>query len=432
MPADHLAWLFSLEQFGIKLGLQNITTILDALDRPDRSFRAVHIAGTNGKGSVTAMVAAALQHAGFRTGRYTSPHLVDLRERFVIDGAPVATEPFDSALARIRAVIKRLLAGNALQAPPTFFETTTALAFEVFRRAGVEIAAAEVGLGGRLDATNVLQPVVAAITSIAFDHEKHLGSTLGAIAGEKAGILKPSTPVVTGPLEPEARKVISDAAQRVGAPVIDADAEVRRQRVPSPDPWGPTTVRMATPVRDYGEMVVGLRGAHQIHNAAVAVRILELLGEMGVGVPPESIVNGLAFSGWPGRLERRRLPDGREALLDAAHNPEGAAALAAFLRETGSRPPLVFAAMRDKDIRSMLVRLLPVCGRLVATRASNPRCEDPETVAALAAGIDDAVPVTAEADIDRALETAWRSSPLVVIAGSTFLLGDVMNRLGWS
>src|SRR5256885_1854295 len=195
---DPLSYLFSLEQFGIKFGLENIATIVAALGHPERAFRSVHVAGTNGKGSVTAMVDAALRAAGHRSARYTSPHLVDLCERFVIDGRPVSTGALAAAVSDVRDVIDRLHASGALDVHPTFFEVTTAVAFELFRRAEVTIAVLEVGLGGRLDATNVVSPIVTAITSIAFDHQKYLGTSLREIAIEKAGIIKPGVAVVLG------------------------------------------------------------------------------------------------------------------------------------------------------------------------------------------------------------------------------------------
>src|SRR5262249_13574376 len=200
---DPLAYLFSLEQFGIKFGLQNISAIVAERGHPERAFQSVHIAGTNGKGSVTAMVSAALHAAGHRTARYTSPHLVDLAERFVIDGAPVAHDAMLAAIGDVRSAVDELRSRGILEVQPTFFEVTTAVAFELFRRAGVEVAVLEVGLGGRLDATNVVTPLVTAITSIAFDHQTYLGNTLREIAAEKAGIIKPNIPVVLGPVETE-------------------------------------------------------------------------------------------------------------------------------------------------------------------------------------------------------------------------------------
>src|SRR5262245_33812916 len=206
--ADPLSYLFSLEQFGIKFGLDNISAIVARLGHPERAFRSVHIAGTNGKGSVTAMIDAALATAGYRTARYTSPHLTSLNERFVVGGQPTDDRSMQRAIVDVRDAIDALRANGTLDVQPTFFEVTTAVAFEIFRRAAVDVAVVEVGLGGRLDATNVVQPEVTAITSIAFDHQLYLGSTLAAIAGEKAGIIKPGVPVVAGEMDPVALEVI--------------------------------------------------------------------------------------------------------------------------------------------------------------------------------------------------------------------------------
>ena len=409
---DPLAWLFALEQFGIKFGLENMSTIVARLGHPERAFRSVHIAGTNGKGSVTAMVDAALRAAGHRSARYTSPHLVDLSERFVIDGQPVGTDALAGAAAAVRAAIGGLLAGGDLQVQPTFFEVTTAIAFELFRRAGIAVAVLEVGLGGRLDATNVVAPpqlVATAITSIDFDHQLYLGDTLRAIALEKAGIIKPGVPVVVGPLAPDAAAAIDEVAASRGAVVIRA----------SPS--------------DCDGITVGLAGAHQRANAAVAVRLLHLLDARGIAVPAPAIEAGLADPRWPGRLDARRLSDGREMLLDAAHNPAGAAALASYLMtEGGERRPLVFAAMRDKDVSGMFAALLPAVGRLILTRASNARSADPESLAQQARSAAPSVPIAIVPALDEALDTAWRASPRIVVAGSIFLLGDVIKTAGGS
>jgi dihydrofolate synthase/folylpolyglutamate synthase len=409
---DPLTWLFALEQFGIKFGLENITTIVARLGHPERAFYSVHIAGTNGKGSVTAMVDAALRAAGHRSARYTSPHLVDLAERFVIDGRPVRGEALAAAVDDVRGAVDGLIADGGLTAPPTFFEVTTAVAFEIFRRAGVEVAVLEVGLGGRLDATNVVAPpslVATAITSIAFDHQRYLGTTLREIAIEKAGIIKPGVPVVVGPLDPDAAAAIDDVAASRGAPVIRTSAS------------------------DCDGMTVGLAGAHQRSNAAVALGLLQQLDARGIAVPALAIEAGLARPHWPGRLELRRLADGRELLLDAAHNPAGAASLASYLRAEGGEPrPLVFAAMQDKDVAGMFAALLPAVGRLIVTRASNARSAEPALLAQQARASQHALPIVIAPDLDEALAAAWRASPRIVVAGSIFLLGDVMKRVGGS
>jgi dihydrofolate synthase/folylpolyglutamate synthase len=409
---DPLAWLFALEQFGIKFGLDNISSLVARLGHPERAFRAVHVAGTNGKGSVTAMVDAALRAAGHRSARYTSPHLVDLSERFVVDGRSVTDDALAAALTDVRIAIDELRSDGGLEVQPTFFEVTTAVAFELFRRARVEIAVLEVGLGGRLDATNVVAPptlLATAITSIDFDHQLYLGTTLREIAAEKAGIIKPGVPVVVGPMATDAIETIEEVAARRGAAVIRA----------TPD--------------DVDGMTLGLAGAHQRANAAVAVRLLQLLDARGIEVSAQAIAAGLADPRWPGRLERRQLPGGRELLLDAAHNPAGAASLASYLKTLGGDPrPLVLAAMRDKDVTGIFAALLPAIGSLIVTRASNARSADPEMLAQQARAIAPTLPIAIEPALDAALDAAWRASPRIVVAGSIFLLGDVMKRAGGS
>ena len=409
---DPLAWLLALEQFGIKFGLDNISTIVAALGHPQRAFQSAHVAGTNGKGSVTATVDAALRAAGHRSARYTSPHLVDLAERFVIDGEPVARGPLVDAVSHVRDAVDRLRADRALDVQPTFFEVTTAIAFELFRRAGVDVAVCEVGLGGRLDATNVLSPpelLVTAITSIAFDHQLYLGTTLREIAIEKAGIIKAAVPVIVGPMDPDAAAAIDGIAAARHAPVIRAAAA------------------------DVDGMTVGLAGLHQRTNAAVALRVLEQLDARGLAVPADAAAAGLARPQWPGRLEVRRLSGGRELLLDAAHNPAGAASLASYLAAEGGPPrPLVFAAMRDKDVAGMFAALLPSVGSLVLTRASNARAADPAWLHDQARAIAPSLPMAIVPSIDDALDAAWRTAPKIVVAGSIFLLGDVLKRAGGS
>jgi dihydrofolate synthase/folylpolyglutamate synthase len=423
-----LDYLYSLEHFGIKFGLDNIRTILESLGHPEDAFRSVHIAGTNGKGSVTAMIEAALRAAGHRSARYTSPHLVDLTERFMVDGQAAPEEELSRAVGRVRDAILGLQSIGRLDVHPTFFEVTTAAAFEIFRAASVEVAVVEVGLGGRLDATNVLSPLVTAITSIGFDHQQYLGTSLAEIAAEKAGIIKPGVPVVVGRVDAEASRVIREIARERSAPLIEAHDGVRVDLIAGSRPDG-QTIRLATPLRDYGIVDLGLAGTHQIDNALVAVRVLESLAAAGLNVPHEAIVTGLRTVQWPGRLERIRLTDGRSVLLDAAHNPAGAVALGAFLRQRGDRPPLVFAVMRDKDVRGILAALAPHIGGLVLTRASNPRSADPHHLAEIASTIMNDVAIIIEEPVGNALVRAWKLSPEIVVAGSIFLLGDVLNEL---
>jgi dihydrofolate synthase / folylpolyglutamate synthase len=401
-------YLFGLEHIGIKFGLENIRAIVDALGHPESAFRSLHVAGTNGKGSITAMAERALRAAAYRTGRFTSPHLVRVNERFAIDGRAVDDDMLEGALNATREAITGLIARGSLASQPTFFEVTTAAAFELFRRARVDIAVVEVGLGGRLDATNVLHPMATAIASIGFDHEQYLGEALPQIAREKAGIVKPGVPVVLGKMSAEAREAIEEIARERGAEIVRAGDDVPAS---------------------YAGVRLGLRGAHQAANAAVAIALLEVAGAKGLAISHDAIATGLADVEWPGRLDLRTLPDGRELLLDAAHNRDGASALARFLCEWGPpKPALMFGAMRDKDIDGMLRVLLPHAELLVATAASNPRSADPAAIADLARSIAPELPMVVEPAPVRALAAAWNRHRRVVVAGSIFLLGDVLTE----
>jgi dihydrofolate synthase/folylpolyglutamate synthase len=430
--ADPLDWLFGLDQFGIKLGLENIQTIVRALGHPERSFRSVHIAGTNGKGSVTAMVAAACTAAGHRTARYTSPHLIDLSERFVVDGTPADASAMRRAVEDVRDIIERLRVEERLVVQPTFFEVTTAVGFELFRRAGAEVAVCEVGLGGRLDATNVLDPVATAITSIGFDHQQYLGTTLREIAREKAGIIKAGVPVVLGSMPAEALAEITSVAARVGAAVSAVehyDPEALASGPQSADSVS-RRVHLRSSTRDYGDIRLSLPGDHQVGNALVAIRLLEFMDAAGISMPLPAIVHGLEHAAWPGRLDLRRLTGGREILLDAAHNPDGAAALVQFLTAAKWSPvPIVFGVMRDKDVETMLHMLAGVSSTLFLTRAANPRSADPLELAERVRRMNPELPVVVEPDPLRALERAWQTSSRIVLCGSIFLIGDLLKEL---
>jgi dihydrofolate synthase/folylpolyglutamate synthase len=401
-------FLFSLERFGMKFGLTTMARLCDELGHPERAFTSVHIAGTNGKGSVAAMVERALRAGGHDAARYSSPHLTRVEERFVIDGRNVATETLEAHAAGLIAIVDRLVEDGELDGWPTFFECTTALAFDLFRAARVEVAAIEVGLGGRLDATNVITPAVSAIVSIDFDHQAQLGTTLESIAAEKAGIIKPGVPVVCGPLPPEAAHVVGEIAAERHAPVIDAAAD------PS------LFERLA-------HMPLALRGRHQVANAAVAVRILEALDASGLRVGAAEIAEGLTHAEWPGRLEEFTLGSTR-IVLDAAHNPAGARALAEYLRETEpGGVTLVFGVMKDKAVDEMLAILAPLARRTICTAASSSRAMPAAELAAVARRTHRDVRVSE--DPGGALEEAVRTRETVVAAGSIFLIGPLRERL---
>jgi dihydrofolate synthase/folylpolyglutamate synthase len=425
-PRDPRAWLTTLEQFGIKLGLSSIRAICEALGHPERQFRSVHIAGTNGKGSVAAMVDEAVRAAGHHGGRYTSPHLVHLEERFAVAGQPVAAALLDGALETVRAAVDRLRDAGTLEVHPTFFEITTAAAFVVFARAGVDVGVIEVGLGGRFDATNVVEPAVAAVTSIALDHEQHLGGTLEAIAFEKAGIVKPGVPVVIGELPEEARGIVRRVCRERGARLHDTAVEcvVGRARRN-----GRTILRLTTPRGVYPPIVLALRGDHQARNAAVAVRLLELLDERGVPLSEAAIAAGLAGARWPARLDLIPVGGGREVLVDGAHNPAGAAALEAYVRsEWPDGLPLVFGAMRDKHAAEMLGPLARIAQPLILTTAPGPRAADAESLAAVARSIGVHDPIVCPR-IPQALAAGWERAPRIAAAGSLYLAGEVLRLL---
>jgi dihydrofolate synthase/folylpolyglutamate synthase len=420
-----LEYLFGLEFHGHKLGLDNIRVITGALGRPQDAYPSVVVAGTNGKGSVCAMASAALTAAGYRTGCYTSPHLVRVEERFAIDGTPVREAELTAVVEHLRVLVDRLLAERRLQATPTFFEVATAAAFELFRRRGVQAAVLEAGMGGRLDATSAASPLAGAITNIALDHQQYLGHTLDEIAFEKAGIAKPGMRLVCGERAPGPRRVIAAACAERGARFMDASAGVTLTAAMT---GGEMSMTLRTPAGAYGPVTLGLRGRHQVQNALVAVRLLEAFAEAGVDVPAPAIERGLREARWPGRLDRRRLADGRRVLLDAAHNEAGAVTLAAYLREAvpGGRQPLVFGAVRDKDHAGMLRHLLPCASPVVITVPPTPRAAEPGVLRSAALAIEPGARVVIEPDPASAMEAGWAASPDITVAGSIFLLGAVL------
>jgi len=424
--------LSSLETFGIKLGLENISHLCEALGHPERSFTTLHVAGTNGKGSVTAMAHAALGAAGLRTARYTSPHLADITERFVIGDSPVDTATFNAVAHEVLDLADRLVATGTLRVLPTFFEATTAIAFELFRRAEVEVAVIEVGLGGRFDATNVITPVAGAITTIGFDHQQHLGSTLGEIAFEKAGIIKPGMTVVAGALVPRAMDVVRRVARERGATLVESAAD---SRVTAEAVDGASRVTIETPRGRYGPLTLALRGEHQIGNAVVATRLLETAAACGVAITPAHIERGLSTAQWPARLEYIQLDGGHRVLLDSAHNAEGAGALAAHLRRWHPAGlPLVVGIMRDKDVQDILAPLLPLTSHVVATSAPTPRALPAEELAVRVRSAAERLGLTSlTVDVNedplQAVERALASADLVCVAGSIFLVGPLRERL---
>lgn len=371
-PAESVQYLLSLQSAGIKLGLENMQRLCAALGHPERGTEFVHIAGTNGKGSVAAMLESILRAAGFRTGLYTSPHLVDFGERIRLSGTPLAQAALAERVGQLRPVLEKLAAEGV---HATFFEATTALAFMEFREYRPDIVVLETGLGGRLDSTNVVDPVATAITGIGLDHREFLGATIAEIAGEKAGIIKPGRPLVMGRMPVAAREVILARARELGAPVTFAGEG-------TPSHWdGKTCLQWLT--WEGKEYATRLAGRHQAANASVVLALAGLLRARGRVIPEEAVVKGLAEVVWPARFEILR--DRPPLVLDGGHNEDGLhTALDVWQDCFGGLPGTVlFGCMRDKDVPAM-VSALDLPGMTVElVPVTSPRSADPGQLAAL-------------------------------------------------
>ena len=417
---SHREYLFSLEQIGIKLGLDQIRALLDALGHPERAFQSIVVAGTNGKGSVTAMVERGLRAAGYRTGRYTSPHLLHIEERFAVDGRAIAPDTFESVAGLVRA------AASELALPPTFFEATTAVALEAFKEAAVDVAVLEVGLGGRLDATNAVDSMAAAITAIDFDHQEYLGHTLEAIAREKAAVIKTGALAVLAPNPAVVEAVVRQRCEAVGAQLIHAAdgatvVDEMRDSV--------IRLRLDTP-RGHHDARLALRGRHQVQNATTAVRLLEeLTAADRLSVSAAAIRAALEDVVWPGRLEPA-IWQGHDVLVDGAHNPAGARALQSYLAEAFGRPvPIVVGIMRDKPVDEILRALAPAASHFVCTAPATSRAASPSDLVAAAARVAPTVPAVAAANPADALARAVTLGSPAVVAGSLYLAGEI--RAHW-
>jgi len=415
------AYLSSRVRFGIKFGLETMRALCEELHHPERAFASVLVAGTNGKGSVVAYADAALRASGLAVGRYTSPHLVRVNERIAVGGRDVGSAAFEAAVARVRRAAARLVRARTIPAHPTYFEVLTAAALDHFRRARVDVAVLEVGMGGRLDATNVAEPLASAIVTVEKDHEAYLGSTLAAIAHEKAGVLRARRATVLGPLAPEARAAVEREAASAGARLVSA-----REGVAVKETNDGLEVR--TPHFTYRGLRT-LPGAHQRDNALVALRLLEEARAAGLAVNLGAAAAALAETRWPGRLERVVIEGTPPLLLDGAHNPAAARALAAYLRDAVPFV-LLFGVMAGKGVEGMTRILFPPAQAVVLTRAPTDRAAAPEEIARRAG--EAARRAKMEANPRRALALARRLAPAggqVVVAGSLYLVGEITRIL---
>jgi dihydrofolate synthase/folylpolyglutamate synthase len=412
-----LETLFRLRRFGIKLGLATIRRMLAGLGNPHRCYHTIHIAGTNGKGSVAASLARVLFCSGYRVGLYTSPHLVRFNERIQVDGEPIA----DEDIVRLYRRVRKALPGGR---EPTFFEFTTAMAFDEFARRRVDWAVIETGMGGRMDATNVITPEVAIITNISLEHREYLGATIPAIAFEKAGIVKRRRPVVTGIRQASALAALLEAAQDKSAPVyrLNRDFSYRRGR------GGAFTYHGIHQI--WPNMATGLQGDYQVENAALALAACELIRNKAPRISIASMREGLLTTRWPGRLEI--VSEKPLVLLDGAHNLDAAKQLARHLRtHFRSRDiTLVVGILDDKPYAAMLKMLLPMASRVIATQAKTNRALPAEKIAAAARALVSDVEIIK--DVGHALDHAVQSGDpesLTLVAGSLYVVGEAKAAL---
>jgi dihydrofolate synthase/folylpolyglutamate synthase len=410
-----------------KFNLENITILAERLGRPDRVYPSAHIAGTNGKGSTAAFLESILRHAGFPTGLYTSPHLERINERIRINGEEITDDSFAETLTRSHALIEELLAVGKLRAHPTYFECVTAMAFEWFARERVEFGVFEVGLGGRLDATNILHPLISIITRIDFDHENFLGHSLPEIAGEKAGILKPSVPVVLAEQRPEAREVILARAHELHCPILDVPNLFRIDNESTQEGRVRAQITEVASGTAF-EIAPSLPGHFQLQNALNALTTTRYLQQRGFRITDESITQGIANTVWPGRLEK--LQSHPAVYLDGAHNPSAARELATFLDQnfSGRKIWLLYAALRDKAVDEVAGLLFPRAEEVILTAPRTPRAVSAAQLAEIAGHHAARFSVVPEAEqaLDYALAKA-APDDAVFITGSLYLVGQLRH-----
>ena len=410
-----------------KFDLENITVLAERLGRPDRAYPSVHIAGTNGKGSTAAFLEAILRRAGFRTGLNTSPHLEKINERIRVSGEEISDEAFAETFTRIQAMNEELLAAGKLRAHPTYFECMTAMAFECFARERVDFGVFEVGLGGRLDATNILTPVVSVITRVDFDHENFLGHSLREIAAEKAGILKPKIPAVVAEQRPDALEAIRTRAAELNCPLIETGKAFQIEKEWMENGY----VRAVAREKATGwsvEIAPRLAGKFQLQNALNAVAVARHLRSHGYGISDEAIAGGVAAAVWPGRLEK--LQSEPDVYLDGAHNPSAARELAAFWEENFAERKLwlIFGALRDKAVDEIAGVLFPRAAEVIFTQPRTTRAISVTQLAEITAHHAAHSQIITEPE-DALAHALDRAAPrdVIFVAGSLYLVGQLRH-----
>jgi dihydrofolate synthase / folylpolyglutamate synthase len=412
-----VAYLFSLQFFGIKMGLQTVARLCEELGNPQNDFESIHTAGTNGKGSTCAMIEATLRRAGYKTGLYTSPHFIDFSERIQIGGKTIDPEFVCWFTQKIKPLADSLHA--------TFFEVTTSLAYSYFSKEKVEFAVMETGMGGRLDATNILKPLLCVITPIALDHMQYLGSTLEQIAGEKAGIVKERTPVVLAEMDAVAKQVCLLKAQELHSPVLFANSFLPVERIEQAENGYNVFARLEC--RPFS-FFLPLCGKHQIGNAQTAITALVQLKKMGYPISDEMISQGISKTRWPGRFEIVKKDPAM--VLDVSHNPQGAQTLVSTFQSffPGKRPLFVIGMMADKDYAAFLEALKPLKGRFIVTKPGTARAaETNEMASKIPFAPVEQIPEVAKA-VEKALKTA-NPNEVIVVTGSFYTAGEAMTCL---
>jgi dihydrofolate synthase/folylpolyglutamate synthase len=422
-----MQYMKDLELFGIKLGLRNIETLLELLGKPHEEFKSVHVAGTNGKGSVCAMVEAVLREAGYKTGLYTSPHLVDFCERVKVNGKQITHKELASYISEVKVHADRMVKMPE-STHPTFFEVTTAAAFHYFAEREIDIGVIETGLGGRLDATNVLDPEVTAITTIGIEHSSVLGSDIETIAKEKAGIIKKATVVTSA--SGEALQVVKATAKERGAPVHALGEDIMYERGDPMNRQGMQVLDVLTPRERYASVELGLLGPHQAMNAAVAVGILDALADKGFEIPEKLMRNGLAEVSWSARFEI--VQKDPFIVLDCAHNPSGFKQLGVTLEESfpDKNIKILIGVLDDKDAKGIGDIIFPGADKIYVTKPNSERAMDARLLFKLASRHCSDVEVIS--DVPTAYKIASSSlsqNDVLVVTGSLYTLGEVIPLL---
>ena len=408
--SDALQYLYGLDKFGIVFGLDNIKWILNLIDNPHNSLKTIHIGGTNGKGSVASMLSHILKEAGYRVGKYTSPHLESFTERITINEKNITEEE----VARLTETLRDKVESKDKNRFFTFFDFTTALAFEYFHRERADISIIEVGLGGRLDSTNVIEPLISIITNVSYDHTDYLGEDIKDIAKEKAGIIKNGIPVITA-AKNTSREIIEEAAIANNSPLYELGRDFSYEKT------GDRTMSYKGLGKDLDNISINLMGDHQFMNGALAICAIEVLLSYGFSVNDESMRNGFAGIKWPGRLEI--VHENPTVILDGAHNPDGAFVLSEFLKShyTDKKKILIFGVMKDKDYRKIMEEIMPLMDTVILTRPAIERALPPEDMEGY---VKNAI-ITE--DVRHALITARQiadNQSLIVVTGSFYTIGE--------